>query len=75
VTVVIEADPEIIRQRLENRGRESTMEIQQRIQRQPSIAVTATGYISIRNDGPLEEGGNALIAAFAASGPDSSKNL
>ena len=35
----------------------------------------AAGYIGIRNDGPLEEAGNALIAAFAASYPDSSKNL
>ena len=74
VTVVIEADPEIIRQRLENRGRESTMEIQQRIQRQPAMTAAA-GYIGIRNDGPLEEAGNALIAAFAASYPDSSLNL
>jgi ribose 1,5-bisphosphokinase len=75
VTVVIEADPETIRQRLENRGRESTMEIQQRIQRQPAMTTTAAGYIGIRNDGLLEEAGNALIAAFAASYPDSSKNL
>jgi ribose 1,5-bisphosphokinase len=52
VTVVIEADPEVIRQRLENRGRETAVEIQQRIQRQPSITATAAGYIGIRNDGP-----------------------
>jgi ribose 1,5-bisphosphokinase len=75
VTVVIEADLEVIYRRLQNRGRETTMEIQQRIQRQPSITATAAGCISIRNDGPLEDGGNALIAAFAASGPHSSKNL
>jgi len=69
VTVVIEADPEVIRQRLENRGRETAVEIQQRIQRQPAITTTATGCISIRNNGPLEEAGNALVAAFAASIP------
>jgi ribose 1,5-bisphosphokinase len=72
VTVVIEADPEVIRRRLENRGRETTAEIQQRIQRQPAITATAAGYIGIRNDGPLEEAGNALVAALAASRPDSS---
>jgi ribose 1,5-bisphosphokinase len=75
VTVVIEADPEVIRRRLEKRGRETAAEIQQRIQRQPSITATTAGYIGIRNDGPLEEAGNALIAAFAASNPDSSINL
>jgi ribose 1,5-bisphosphokinase len=74
VTVVIEADPEVIRQRLQHRGRETAVEIQQRIQRQPAMTAAA-GYIGIRNDGPLEEAGNALIAAFAASYPDSSKNL
>jgi len=75
ITVVIEADPEVIRRRLQHRGRETAMEIQQRIQRQPAITATAAGYIGIRNDGALEEAGNALIAAFAASCPDSSKNL
>lgn len=77
VTVVIEADPEVIRQRLQHRGRETAVEIQQRIQRQPIINATSAGYIGIRNDGALEEAGNALIAAFAASSsyPDSSKNL
>lgn len=74
VTVVIEADPEVIRRRLENRGRETAVEIQQRIQRQPAITAAA-GYIGIRNNGPLEEGGNALVAAFAASCPDSSTIL
>jgi ribose 1,5-bisphosphokinase len=73
--VVIEADPEVIRRRLEHRGRETAVEIQQRIQRQPSITATAAGYIGIRNNGPLEEAGNALVAAFAAKIPDRSKNL
>jgi ribose 1,5-bisphosphokinase len=67
VTIVIEADPEIIRRRLESRGRETTGDIEKRLQRQPEHWSASSGRISIHNNGPLEEGGNALIAALAAS--------
>jgi ribose 1,5-bisphosphokinase len=64
VTIVIEADPDIIRRRLESRGRETAVEIEKRIQHKP---LSGPGRISIHNNGPLEEGGNALIAALAVS--------
>jgi ribose 1,5-bisphosphokinase len=65
VTIRIEADPEVIRQRLENRGRETARDIEKRIQRAPSVPPSTPNLISIRNDGLLEEGGEALIAAIA----------
>jgi ribose 1,5-bisphosphokinase len=67
LTIVIEADPDVIRHRLENRGRETASDIEQRLQRQPDRWATSSGRISIHNNGPLEEGGDALIAALAAS--------
>lgn len=67
VTIVIEADPDVIRRRLESRGRESAPDIEKRLQRQPDEWTGASGRISIRNNGPLEEGGNALVAALATS--------
>jgi ribose 1,5-bisphosphokinase len=65
VTIVIEADPDIIRRRLENRGRETASDIENRIKRHPDHWSGALSRISIHNNGPLEEGGNALIAALA----------
>jgi ribose 1,5-bisphosphokinase len=63
VTIVIEADPEVIRRRLESRGRETTVDIEKRIQHKPE-RWSGSGRISIHNNGPLEEGGNALISTF-----------
>lgn len=66
VTVSIEADPEIIRRRLISRGRESAPDIEKRLLRQPDkFDGAAASRISIHNNGPLEEGGNALVAALA----------
>src|SRR6201996_9609561 len=39
IPIVIEADPEVIRRRLENRGREKGEEIENRIKRQPSLDI------------------------------------
>ena len=64
ITIVIEADPEIIRRRLENRGRESATDIRQRLQHRPDQWPAASRRISIYNNGPLEEGGDALISTF-----------
>jgi ribose 1,5-bisphosphokinase len=59
VTIVIEADPEIILQRLQNRGREDAADIAGRIRRQPPI--DKTGLIHITNNGLLEEAGETLV--------------
>src|SRR5580700_316327 len=47
-TIVIEADPEIIRHRLESRGRETTGDIEKRIQHNPE-RWSGSGRISIHN--------------------------
>jgi ribose 1,5-bisphosphokinase len=64
VTIVIEADPDVIRRRLESRGRETAADIEQRIHQQPDPWSGSSCPISIHNNGPLEEGGNALISTF-----------
>jgi ribose 1,5-bisphosphokinase len=62
VPLVIEADPEIIRSRLETRGREKGEEIENRIKRQPSLGLE--GLIRISNNGLLEDGGNELVGVL-----------
>ena len=64
VAIRIEADPGVIRQRLENRGRETAQDIEKRIHRAPCVPASTPNLIIIRNDGLLEEGGEALIAAI-----------
>jgi ribose 1,5-bisphosphokinase len=58
-TIVIEADPGIILQRLQNRGREEAADIANRIKRQPSLDIN--GLIRISNNGLLHEGGEELV--------------
>lgn len=63
--VLIEADPETIRQRLESRGRENSVQIQKRIDRNGTITPEweNTGMtFRIQNDGLLEEAGDQLIS-------------
>ena len=59
VTIVIEADPEIILQRLQNRGREEAADIANRVKRQPPL--DKDGLIRITNNGFLEEAGETLV--------------
>lgn len=59
IPIVIEADPGVIRERLENRGREQGEEIEKRIKRQPALDIE--GLIRISNNGFLEEGGEELV--------------
>ena len=59
-TIVIEANPEIILQRLQNRGREEAADIANRIKRQPPL--DKDGLIRISNNGFLEEAGETLVS-------------
>jgi ribose 1,5-bisphosphokinase len=59
VTIVIEADPEIILQRLQNRGREEAADIANRVKRQPPL--DKDGLIRITNNGFLEAAGETLV--------------
>jgi ribose 1,5-bisphosphokinase len=62
IPVVIEADAEVIRRRLESRGREKSEEIENRIKRQPPLDIA--GLIRISNNGLLEEGGEKLTGVL-----------
>lgn len=61
VPIIIEADAEIIRQRLEKRGREAAADIEGRLRRQPSVPEDLPGLIRVLNNDSLEAGGNALL--------------
>jgi ribose 1,5-bisphosphokinase len=61
-TIVIEADPEVILQRLQNRGREEAADIADRIKRQPPL--DKDGLIRISNNGFLEEAGETLVSVL-----------
>lgn len=69
IPIVIEADPETIRARLEGRGREKGEEIELRIKRQPSLDIE--GLIRISNNGLLDEGGEELIRVLRRFPADS----
>lgn len=60
VAVLIEADPAVVRQRLEGRGRETQEEVERRLRRAP----VTTNTLCIQNDSTLEEGGNALLSTL-----------
>ena len=62
IPIVIEADPEIIRHRLESRGREKGEELEKRIKRQPTLEIE--GLIRISNNGLLVEGGEELTGVL-----------
>jgi ribose 1,5-bisphosphokinase len=62
IPIVIEADPDVIRRRLESRGREKGEEIENRIKRQPPLGIE--GLIRISNNGLLEEGGEELVSVL-----------
>jgi ribose 1,5-bisphosphokinase len=62
--VRIEVSPEILRDRLQARGRESRAEIDARLARHQSMRQSTYDGIIITNDGPLAEAGEALVAAI-----------
>lgn len=64
IPLIIEADPDTIRRRLEARGREQGADIDSRFERQPAMPVQIEGLIRISNNGLPEEGGNRLIGVL-----------
>lgn len=66
VAVHITASPEVLRQRLQARGRESAEQVEQRVQRALRFqAPPGTGGIEVRNDGTLDNAGHALLQALS----------
>ncbi|MGM0570267.1 phosphonate metabolism protein/1,5-bisphosphokinase (PRPP-forming) PhnN [Marinobacter sp.] len=64
VPVLIEVSPSILRQRLQERGRESAVEIAARLQRHQQIQPQIEHCIVINNDGALSEASRAFIEAI-----------
>jgi ribose 1,5-bisphosphokinase len=60
--VWIEVSPQVLRQRLLKRGRETAEEIKRRLARHQNLRDGKPGGEVIRNDGRLEEAGDALVA-------------
>jgi ribose 1,5-bisphosphokinase len=66
--VAITASPEIIRDRLERRGREDPAAITERVTRASGFSVELPDVVVIVNDGPIEQGGERLVAVLTAVG-------
>lgn len=65
--VLIEVSPDVLRQRLTDRGRETPNEIEQRIQHSRQLAPVAyPNLIVLNNDAPLAESGARLVAFLRA---------
>lgn len=65
--VLIEAAPEVLRARLESRGRESAAEISARLQRATEFTVDHPRVVRIRNDGALAEAGARLLQTLRSA--------
>ena len=65
--VLIAIDPAVLRQRLAVRGRETSAEVEARIQRATELdAIDHPGLVVIANNGPLAEAGETFVAVLRA---------
>lgn len=62
VVVEITATPDVLAQRLANRGRESAAEVRARLERRVAPRPEGVRNISIDNSGPIEKAGERLVA-------------
>jgi len=62
--VSVSADPDQLAERLRQRGRESEIEIADRIARAQAYAIAGRDVVELRNDSDRESGIAALIAAI-----------
>lgn len=65
--VWIEVSPEVLRQRLEARGRENPDQIQVRLERTTAVPTGAQSGTVIRNEGALHSAGDALVQCIRAA--------
>jgi ribose 1,5-bisphosphokinase len=62
LVLAINASPDVLRARLQKRGRETAAEIEERLQRAAAYRLQGPDVVTLNNDGPLTEG----IVAFVA---------
>lgn len=68
IPVHIEVAPDILRQRLLARGRETSVQVEQRIERTDALALMDhPNSVRIRNDADLESAGRAFVQLLLAS--------
>ncbi|MGE0153813.1 MAG: phosphonate metabolism protein/1,5-bisphosphokinase (PRPP-forming) PhnN [Reyranellaceae bacterium] len=60
--VLVTASPAIIGDRLRRRGRDSEAQIEERLSRAALFELAHARLRIVRNDGPVEDGGEALVA-------------
>lgn len=70
ITVLhVTARPETLAQRLAGRGRESVSDVAARLARAAPIACEPEQLVEVPNDGSLEDGARAMVAALSALRP------
>jgi ribose 1,5-bisphosphokinase len=62
LVLAINASPDVLRRRLQARGRESDAEIEARLERAAAFRLEGAEVAALNNDGPLTEGVAALVA-------------
>ena len=67
IVILIDASPEIIRERLTGRGRENATEINKRIVRSSEILADLIDCIKIQNDSEIKKAGNAFLEIIMSS--------
>lgn len=68
LVLAINASPDVLRQRLQKRGRESPAEIEERLQRAAAYRVEGSDVVTLNNDGPLAAGVAAFVTLLEKHG-------